>query len=539
MSKTQRILIVDDVEANRLILERTLTRAGYDVQAAGTGAEAESLSEQFQPGVILLDMMMPDRDGIETCRALKQNPRTRSIPVIFVTAESPTQRIEEAFAAGGADYITKPYHIDEILARVSVQLRLRQTERELIEKTMFNENLAKELQKTNEQLAQQARLDPLTALLNRRAWEEAAEREFKIAKRNHRSLAILMIDVDYFKMFNDSLGHPAGDACLREVAEILKNVCRSSDLIGRYGGEEFVVLTPESDVKGAANLAERIRVGISKKGVSHPSSPISTWVTVSVGVAVSSNPDLEHVLQEADNALYDAKRNGRNCVWLSESTQRKLDAPVVERTTPQLVAPAENNRPQHAVTVVIADRDRRHQVSTTLQNMGYRIREALDGPTALAEIQSTIPDVILMDTDLPKMDGIQITRMLRADFATSETPIILIRQDESQFSAEACVQAGADECISFPLDEIELGLRVRSMCRLAESQRALIQSYRMRGEQTRVLSLLLDFCRTLTMAGEIGPIANAIMKAVIEITTARTISILIADDERRFLKVAR
>ena len=522
-----------------MVLERTLSRAGYEVRTAHSGEEAEQVSEAFQPGVILLDMVMPGRDGMATCRALKNNPRTRSIPVIFVTTESPTHRIEDAFAAGGADYVTKPYHIDEILARVSVQLKLRQAERDLIEKTMFNENLARELQKTNEQLAQQARLDPLTALLNRRAWEEAAEREFKIARRNKRSLAILMIDVDYFKMFNDSQGHPAGDDCLRKVAQLLKDVCRTSDLIGRYGGEEFVVLTPDADVKGAINLAERVRVGISKKGVPHPSSPISTWVTVSVGVSVRAECSLPQSLHDADRALYGAKRNGRNCIWISENTQRQLDIPVRENRQIATPPPADVNRNQHALLIAVADHDRRRSLSHLAQDMGYRVREALDGPTALAEIQSTMPDVAVLDADLPKLNGLECTKTLRGEFTTKDVPIILIRGDDETFGIAACLEAGTDECISNPINEEEFGLRLRSMCRLADRQRALIQSYRMRGEQSRILSVLLDFCRTLTMEGDIEPIANAIIRATIEITAARTIGILLADDNGRTLRIAR
>ncbi|MHC5108656.1 MAG: diguanylate cyclase [Planctomycetota bacterium] len=536
----QRILVVDDIDVNRMILDKALTKAGYEVLLASNGRDAEAIAATKRPGVILLDMMMPDRDGLETCRALKNNPETCAIPIIFVTAESPTSRIEDAFDVGGADYITKPFHIDEILARVAVQLRLRATERELIEKKISTENLARELAETNARLAEQARLDPLTELLNRRAWEEAAHRERKIAIRKNEPFGILMLDVDYFKLFNDTQGHPAGDECLRQIAETLASECRSSDLIGRYGGEEFVVFSPDADASGAANLAERIRTAIAKRSVSHPSSPISNWVTASVGVSVGGEESLEQLLQEADNALYDAKRNGRNCIWLSDAAQRKLDSPTFE-----LPAIAETSvgmdRSRSNRTVLIADSDRtaaKHYVEA-LRSEGYQIHVAWDGPSVLAEAQSTPPDVMVLSASLPKLSGTQCTNLLKTDFATKDIPVILIRNQSQEHGLAACLDAGADECIPSPVDDVELSLRVRSMCRQADQHRALVQSYQMRGEQSRILSLLLDFCRSLSNSDELDAMLDAVIKATVEITSSRHISILVTDAAEENLTVAR
>ena len=186
------------------------------------------------------------------------------------------------------------------------------------------EDLARELAKRNSELALQARVDPLTKLLNRTAWDESADREQERSQRCNRSYSIVMIDVDHFKAYNDSQGHQAGDECLRRVARSIASVCRTTECVGRYGGEEFVVLVPETNLEGGRLLAERIRGAIAEMNISHPASPTIDRVTVSVGVASSAVKSWVHLLTEADDALYSAKKIGRNQVCVAQTTLRHV-----------------------------------------------------------------------------------------------------------------------------------------------------------------------------------------------------------------------
>ena len=186
------------------------------------------------------------------------------------------------------------------------------------------EELARELAMSNTELAIQARLDPLTKLLNRTAWGEIADREQEQSQRYNHSYGILMIDVDHFKAYNDSQGHQAGDECLRRVARSIATACRTTECVGRYGGEEFVVLVPETNLEGGRLLAERIRGAIAELNISHAASPTIDRVTVSIAVASSTAGSWVDLLTQADAALYSAKKNGRNQVCAAQTTLRRL-----------------------------------------------------------------------------------------------------------------------------------------------------------------------------------------------------------------------
>jgi len=218
MTYAQTVLVVDDDATNVVLLRHALQGAGYRVITAHDGQEAIPLTESEQPDLILMDIEMPQVNGLEACKRLKANPATASVPVIFITASGASDRVIDAFAAGGADFVTKPVKVEEVLARTSAHLRLRHVERALIEKNEELGSLARQLIDSNAQLEVQARSDSLTGLMNRGAWFESAKVEFERARRHDRPFAIVMLDVDLFKRLNDSLGHAAGDACLRKLA---------------------------------------------------------------------------------------------------------------------------------------------------------------------------------------------------------------------------------------------------------------------------------------------------------------------------------
>jgi diguanylate cyclase (GGDEF)-like protein len=290
------VLIVDDTPTNIQVLAEAL-RADYRVKVAGSGKMALEIIRQGLPDLILLDVMMPDMDGYEVCRSLKNDPLTQNIPVIFVTARTDTE--DEAFGLqlGAVDYIAKPFRLPIVLARVRnhVDLKLK-----------------------TDLLESHALLDGLTSIPNRRRFDQSLETEWKRAQRSGLPLSVIMFDIDHFKAYNDCLGHRAGDDCLTKVAALLADsVERPGDLVARYGGEEFVALLPETDKVGVMRIAERCRAHVAAQQIPHPASATANWVTVSVGVATllpHAGEIPANLLEQADACLYQAKAAGRNRV---------------------------------------------------------------------------------------------------------------------------------------------------------------------------------------------------------------------------------
>jgi diguanylate cyclase (GGDEF)-like protein len=291
------ILIVDDTPTNIQVLAEAL-RAEHRVKVAASGKAAfEVIAKQGLPDLILLDVMMPDMDGYEVCRRLKEDPATQKVPVIFVTARNDTVDEELGLKLGAVDYIAKPFHLPIVLARVRNHIQLKR-------KTDLLESLAL--------------LDGLTNIPNRRRFDEHLESEWKRGIRSGAPLSIIMIDIDFFKHYNDHHGHGAGDVCLRKVADVLAvAVVRPGDLVARYGGEEFVALLPDTDAEGALQIAERLRGNVAALQIPHGHSEVDPFVTISLGVA-SCEPSTHsfpaELLEQADQQLYRAKSMGRNRV---------------------------------------------------------------------------------------------------------------------------------------------------------------------------------------------------------------------------------
>ena len=292
------ILIVDDTPTNIQVLAEAL-RAGYRVKVATSGKAALAITghPDSRPDLILLDVMMPEMDGYEVCRRLKQNPATQNIPVIFVTARSDVADEEQGLRLGAMDYIVKPFHLAIVKARVQNHINLKM-------KTDLLESLAL--------------IDGLTGIPNRRRFDEALEHEWKRALRDGTPLALIMADIDHFKAYNDNYGHAAGDGCLKAVAKCLsKSLSRPSDIMARYGGEEFVAVIPDTDGEGARLLAERWCANVAALGLPHLFSSAADHVTISAGYATlkpESCQSPKELLELADKMLYQAKGQGRNRV---------------------------------------------------------------------------------------------------------------------------------------------------------------------------------------------------------------------------------
>lgn len=292
----QKVLIVDDAPADIRILGEEL-KSSYEVIVATDGETAlkRALSENA-PDLILLDIMMPDPDGYEVCRRLKANEATRDIPVIFITAMNGEDDEKKGLELGAVDYICKPFSVPIVLARVNTHLELKR-------KTDLLENLSY--------------LDGLTGIANRRRFDDVLKAEWNRARRKASLLSIIMIDIDYFKSFNDTYGHHRGDECLKELAGVLSGCLRRSpDFVARYGGEEFAAILPETDLAHVVAIAETIRKSVEDLDIEHSGSPLRR-VTASFGVAsMAPTPasSTATLLEAADQALYRAKSNGRNQV---------------------------------------------------------------------------------------------------------------------------------------------------------------------------------------------------------------------------------
>ena len=310
-----RILIVDDHEDNVELLRARLEAWGYHTVSASDGRTAIQAVYDAKPDLILLDVMMPEVDGIEVARRIRADRDLPFIPIILQTALDSVENKIEGLDAGADDYITKPIHFSELQARVRSLLRIKGLQDELARRE-------RELAEMNERLLQISRIDSLTGVANRRYLEERFDEMWEHASRLSEPLGCVMCDIDKFKSVNDSYGHQAGDAVLKEFARILEQEAREIDRVGRYGGEEFVVLLPGTVLDAAVTFAERVRTAVEAHTFAFDGGEVKR--TVSCGVAAWPHPRVdscEALIRAADDALYVAKETGRNRVIRFDSRE--------------------------------------------------------------------------------------------------------------------------------------------------------------------------------------------------------------------------
>jgi diguanylate cyclase (GGDEF)-like protein len=294
----RRVLVADDSRVARSLLRAQLAARGYEVTEAADGDQALQLARSEAPDVVLLDIELPGEDGFEVLARMKADPELRHVPVVFLTRRTGTDDVVRGLECGAQDYLRKPVEASELVARIHAAVRAK--------------TLQDRLRSANAELERSASTDPLTGLYNRRIVDEELKRLVSRATRHGHPFVLVMLDVDHFKLINDSHGHQTGDAALVIVAQRLRQALDREDMLGRWGGEEFVVLAPEARVLQGSGLSERLCHAVARRAVAPHGIQIA--LTVSAGYAMwRPGDDGDALLRRADSGLYAAKSAGRGC----------------------------------------------------------------------------------------------------------------------------------------------------------------------------------------------------------------------------------
>jgi diguanylate cyclase (GGDEF)-like protein len=303
-----KILLAEDSRANQMLICSYIEDFGHQVIAVGDGLAAIDAFINDRPDLVLMDVSMPELDGFAATEKICEITSQANdwVPIIFLSGLTQPEDIAKGISVGGDDYLTKP--IDPIILEAKLNAMTRISE------------MRHQLNEANRQLTLMTLRDGLTGLYNRRHFDDVMVKEFKVARRIKTSVSLILADIDYFKLYNDFYGHQQGDDCLIAVAKTVRDVIhRPGDIVARYGGEEFAIVLPDTDLKGAVNVAEQVRQAVEELAQPHESSQTAEYVTLSLGVATISNVSdvdikliIRQLIEYADQALYKAKANGRN-----------------------------------------------------------------------------------------------------------------------------------------------------------------------------------------------------------------------------------
>lgn len=384
------ILIVEDGTALRLAMAKVIEDAGHNAVQAEDGEKAIEIISTRSIDLIFMDIEMPGISGFEATKKIRIVLGTNWIPIIFLTGKSDDASYLEGIEAGGDDYLIKPVSPVIMAAKITAMKRIA--------------DMGNELNHLNKELKLLSQIDGLTQLFNHRTFISYAEDQWALAMRNKTSLALLMLDIDHFKLFNDFYGHPSGDECLRQIAKTLKNVAqRPTDTVARYGGEEFIILLPDTNLEGAIMVGENIKKAISDLNIEHKLSKCSDRVSASIGISfnnTTSGRNINDVIKHADDLMYQSKNTGR------------------DKVTTKIYQPSS--------TILVADDDCITLTAIKVQlSEHYRVLTSTNGEECIEIARTEKPDLILMDINIPVINGIEVSKVLKADRETSSIPIIL------------------------------------------------------------------------------------------------------------------
>ena len=532
-----RILVVDDSPAQVRRLTQHLENSGFDILTAHGAEEAIRVLLEVGPEIVITAWTMPDMTTGELCRAIRSHEGIASTYVMVVVESTDSERVVQAFDAGADDCLPWPLNPRELVARIRAASRICRLQRDLDRRTRevhrINAEMAvasEKLSEANRKLRVLATVDELTGLHNRREAMASLQRWWRTGSRQPQPLSCILLDIDHFKSINDVWGHAVGDTVLKGVARALQGGVRGSDSAFRLGGEEFLVICPCTSEESAAVLAERLRRAIAACQIAHEGDALG--VTVSLGVAertaAMQHPD--DLLHATDTALYDAKDSGRDLVRRAGEIQSAAPTDDLAALQP---SPRPGQQGSAAIEaplrVLIVDDDAgiRTLCRRILEREQYVVCEADNGEDALRLARSEAPDVILMDTVLPGIDGLQCTRRLKAAPATQDTPVILASARADATDLLQGMESGADEFLSKPVDARELVLRVRSMARMRREMR---QRRTGCAEQARSLDLLLEFARGMVSASGLPEVLESAAQTLSSLAHARRVGIAVRND---------
>ncbi|EKD27174.1 MAG: response regulator receiver protein [uncultured bacterium] len=418
------ILIIDDDESICQILKVKLSAKNRDIYIAQTAAQAEEILLAKPVSLIILDLLLPDIDGRNFLIKLRENVRTSTVPIFVLSALTDKQTKTECFALGIDEFFEKPVDPETFSAAVSGK----------IHKT------AKVLYGMHK--------DPLTKLLNRSAFSEAYERALAYSQRSKQKITIVMIDLDYFKSVNDTFGHAMGDEVLVKVSEILRECIRKSDIIGRWGGEEFIILLPNTSEDAAKKVMEKTLETFRKNKFFVPGGA-SFSMTFSAGlVEINSSQTLEESAARADSMLYKAKLAGRNRIITSKEELSYKKLRVLFAEDDEYIA---------------------RVVKKQLEMEGLEVERFNNGVSALAAGRNSKFDLALIDIQMPIMDGFDLIKNLRASASFEKVPIAIITAMGMKGDIIKGIKLGADDYIIKPFSPNQLVFRIRSLIRKSES----------------------------------------------------------------------
>ncbi|MCR4303598.1 MAG: diguanylate cyclase [Gallionella sp.] len=317
------VLLVDDQAMVAEAIRRMLVdEADIEFHYCKEPGQAVEKANEIHPTIILQDLVMPDVDGYTLLMAYRGNPATSGTPVIILSSREDPKDKSHAFEIGASDYLVKLPDKIELVARIRAHSKTYMLQMQRDAAYLEMQKLQEQLTESNEILQRLSTLDGLTGIANRRHFDATLQSEWKMGLRQKTPLSLIMVDIDFFKKFNDGYGHQGGDDCLKEVAQTLdETISRPGDFIARYGGEEFVIILPRTDAKGAAVIAEQLRANVEAKHIAHAYSSVADHVSISLGIA-TMKPDNsgkpENLIAKADEALYKAKEAGRNRFCVAE-----------------------------------------------------------------------------------------------------------------------------------------------------------------------------------------------------------------------------
>ncbi|MEM6253096.1 MAG: PleD family two-component system response regulator [Cyanobacteria bacterium P01_D01_bin.156] len=322
---TSSILIADDDPVSNLMLSQVLEKDGYQVIVVTDGQAALSACEETLPNIILMDAIMPTMDGFDCCQKLQSKYGQACPPILMITGLNDSESVDRAYDAGAADYVTKPFHWAVLRRRVQRAINSHIDHQKLQHCLTEERSLRQKLKIANQQLERLVTVDGLTNIFNRRHFNNKLEQEWKRLRREKSPLGLILLDIDHFKAYNDTYGHPGGDQCLRQVAEIIKDAGRRpADIVARYGGEEFAMILPNTDLNGVVCVGQTVQERVSLAAIPHATSLVKAHVSVSIGLTTMVPGDLESpqvLIDQADKALYDAKANGRDRIVAYSASQ--------------------------------------------------------------------------------------------------------------------------------------------------------------------------------------------------------------------------